>query len=451
MSSFKYKPAKIKWLNVIDTLDSTHQKIVLNFERNRDELPQKKKKLLTCETQLEKLSQKKVNDLETHTKLLNSIKKLRDEIYDIENNVSEIDYYSKSNSILFNYFDIVDKHNSKPSPIDDNIKIESEATPSDDELEETEVSTEVPNKAARKEMTALEKLSLLSQKKRKYKKPTKKRNKRDRINKDTKNILDFFRTPSEKSETSKAHNTDETRSSLFNDYMMVVDSDYHHKKLKYTHIHVCESCKVDKILIQSEGIYVCPKCAQVEHIIIESEIPNYKDPVQNRPSYPYKRINHFVEWLSQWQAKESTDIPKEIYEKILDEIKKNRIRNLNNITLIKMKEILKKLRLHQYYEHIPHIISKLTGNPPPMISREMEEKLKIMFKQIQEPFAKYCPPNRTNFLSYSYVLHKFCQLLELDDFLKYFPLLKSRDKLRIQDRIWEKICNDLGWAFYPSI
>jgi len=63
---------------------------------------------------------------------------------------------------------------------------------------------------------------------------------------------------------------------------------------------------------------------------------------------------------------------------------------------------------------------------------------------------KYCPPNRQNFTSYPYILHKFCQLLEWDELLPCFPLLKSRDKLQEADSIWEKICGDLGWCFYPS-
>ena len=48
-----------------------------------------------------------------------------------------------------------------------------------------------------------------------------------------------------------------------------------------------------------------------------------------------------------------------------------------------------------------------------------------MFKDIQQPFQKHCPDDRKNFLSYSYVLHKFCELLELDEFLKCFPYLKA--------------------------
>ena len=116
-----------------------------------------------------------------------------------------------------------------------------------------------------------------------------------------------------------------------------------------------------------------------------------------------------------------------------------------------MREILKRLKYNKYYEHIPHIINMLNGSKAPLLSRQYEERLRIMFKEIQTPFMEHCPENRKNFLSYSYVLHKFCQLLELDELLVYFPLLKSREKLQQQDIIWEKICKDLNWEFIPSL
>ena len=90
-----------------------------------------------------------------------------------------------------------------------------------------------------------------------------------------------------------------------------------------------------------------------------------------------------------------------------------------------MKGVLKKLNLNRYYEHMSHIISKLSGLPPPCISREKEEMLRKRFRQIQIPFERNCPKGRVNFLSYSYILHKLCLLEELDSFVKYFPLLKS--------------------------
>ena len=66
------------------------------------------------------------------------------------------------------------------------------------------------------------------------------------------------------------------------------------------------------------------------------------------------------------------------------------------------------------------------------------------------PFMKHCPEKK-EFLSYSYVLHKFCELLELDDLLEFFPLLKSREKLKQQDKIWINICKELQWQYIPSI
>ena len=83
--------------------------------------------------------------------------------------------------------------------------------------------------------------------------------------------------------------------------------------------------------------------------------------------------------------------------------------------------------------------------------RREEEQLRTLFKEIQIPFSNNCPPNRKNFLSYSYVLHKFCELLEYDYLLPYFPLLKSREKLLQQDQIWKLICADLNWQFIESI
>ncbi len=53
----------------------------------------------------------------------------------------------------------------------------------------------------------------------------------------------------------------------------------------------------------------------------------------------------------------------------------------------------------------------LNGVPAPKLSAALEERLKAMFVEIQEPFKRNCPPERKNFLSYSYTLYKFCELL----------------------------------------
>ena len=80
----------------------------------------------------------------------------------------------------------------------------------------------------------------------------------------------------------------------------------------------------------------------------------------------------------------------------------------------------------------------------PNFSRSDEMKIKKMFDDIQKPFAKHCPGDRKNFLNYSYFLHKACELLDLDDYIAYFPLLKNDEKLRQHDKIWKNICKEVS-------
>lgn len=214
---------------------------------------------------------------------------------------------------------------------------------------------------------------------------------------------------------------------------------------------LCEKCDVEMKFSPIEALFFCDQCGFQEFVLIDSDKPSYKDPPREVTYYAYKRINHFNEWLAQFQAKESTEIPEDIFQAILEELKKERIVSVEDIKQVKIREILKKLKCTNFYEHVPYILNRINGKTAPVMSREIEEKLRFMFKEIQSSFVKHCPKTRSNFLSYSYVLYKFCELLELDDYLQCFPLLKNRDKLYNQDKIWERICTDLRWQFIRSI
>jgi predicted nucleic acid-binding Zn-ribbon protein len=209
----------------------------------------------------------------------------------------------------------------------------------------------------------------------------------------------------------------------------------------------CDNCGNEMNMCLNEANLTCPKCGYQEFILVDSDKPSYKDPPREVCYYAYKKINHFNEWLAQFQAKESTEIPNEIYDTILVQLKKERITNMATLKPTKLREILRKMKASKYYEHIPHIINRLNGQNAPFMSREDEEKLRHMFREIQPSFKKHCPKGRRNFLSYGYVLYKFCELLEMDEYLSCFPLLKNRDKLYLQDKTWQKICADQGWEY----
>ena len=210
----------------------------------------------------------------------------------------------------------------------------------------------------------------------------------------------------------------------------------------------CNKCKGELVSVENEGILICKNCFTQIKYLIEHEKPSYKEPPKEVCFYAYKRINHFREILAQFQAKETTLIEDDVFENIKRQIKKERI-TLEQLTNDKTKSILKNLGYNKYYEHIPFIKEKL-GIKPPTMSIELETTLCNLFLEIQQPYAKFCPNERVNFLNYYYVLFKLCELLEEDEYLPHFYMLKDPVKRMEQDEIWKKICNELNWEFIET-
>lgn len=243
------------------------------------------------------------------------------------------------------------------------------------------------------------------------------------------------------------------RAQILDRFMRLVDDSYIPSSNSKAVEHACPHCgNTELTTISAEAMSYCPECDTVEDIIVESDKPGFKDSQKMEISYfCYKRSNHFQEWISQTQGREHTCIPDSVYDEILTELKKQKIDNVANLKMRKLKEVMKKLHMNRYFEHISHILCHLKGTPVVNMPPELETKLRRMFQLIQAPFLIHSPPSRKNFLSYAYVIHKFLQLLGEDEYLAHFQLLKSRHKLHAQDVIWKKICETLKWEFIPSL
>lgn len=352
---FKFKPDKIKYLSNIDTLDSTHKKTMETINKKRDDVPKKTKRLEKLKYDLDELDKNNsgnTNYISQRTKLLEEIGVLEEEIGCVENYEEEMDYYSKTYDILFNYYDIIDAINpneikevketntineqntivaSSNSVIVDNnpnnnlidtlfgntdsnrknkVKIsdtdinntETNNSDSDtDILTNTTPTTQTSNifnidgiDIFNSKSTKLDLLNQLSKMKRKEKKTTRKRVKNvESLIKDNNNIFDYI----EANKTNNSNTPDNKtikydRATLYEDYKFMLEGYVSKKK----NTKPCISCGIDKILIHNEGIYACMKCGEVENCIVESDITNYKDPMIEKPTFPYKRKNHFCEW-----------------------------------------------------------------------------------------------------------------------------------------------------------
>ena len=254
------------------------------------------------------------------------------------------------------------------------------------------------------------------------------------INKKEKTIQEIFSRPA---------NQETKTNKIYSSFVKRLEGSNIDKYEGNNRILKCDTCAIEKIYYSSEGCFICEECGDMTEISIDEDFV-IKD------ISCYHRSGRFKEWLNQFQAKENAEIDDIVYQNIIKELSKKRITDYKNLNRDIIREILRKLELTKYYDNVAFIINKLNNIPAPKISYSLEKKLLFMFDMIEDVWPIVKPKNRKNMLSYPYILHKLCELLEEDDLLSSFPLLKSQDVLRQQDRIWKKICEKLNWEFYSS-
>lgn len=395
----KYKSSKKKNEQTYTTLEASHKKIIADFKKERKHLPDKEKSLNTIRNKLKKLNKKSLAELDEDTLdqihiLEQKEKEICREINKIKNDDDITKYYSDTGNILFQYFDSYNLDQYSDDLSTDSSKSEENNT-------------------------------------------------------GQQSILDFvnINTYDNKREANVQHK----RKKLLEQYLCKVDKEYIKVSEKDESYKKCPNCNRERTLNSAESLLECHKCGTTDFIYIDCDKPSYKDPPPEQSNYAYKEINHFKEWLAYAQAKESTEIPPIIFNSILLEIKKQRIRNLASLNKNKIRKMLKKLGFAKYYEHAPLILMKLTNIPPIRFSDHLENKLIEMFTEVLTIYRSVKPDNRTNFFSYSYILYKFLELLGYDEYKTYFTLFKGNENLKNQDKIFAKICKILRWEFIPSI
>lgn len=212
----------------------------------------------------------------------------------------------------------------------------------------------------------------------------------------------------------------------------------------------CSSCNADLMYIRKDAQRVCPDCGEASFFQQMTKNDMISQGYSSTSSYLYKRHNHFKTCLKRTQGKETTSISEEVVEMVKVELKKLRIYDMDEVDHVRVKAILKKLRQNKYYNNCVQITTIVTGKVSPQ-TQEQEDHLVQMFERIQKPFEEIIMgKSRQNMLSYSFLIHKFLQIMSWDEFLPYFPLLVSADKIHVQDAIWKKLCEEVNFQYIKS-
>lgn len=197
----------------------------------------------------------------------------------------------------------------------------------------------------------------------------------------------------------------------------------------------------------------CPECRQPMFKVCEECGVSFDEPeyvvydlynYTARPQRCYRREDHFKEVLAQFQGNDGKDLPQELLEQI-----KTEIGTKTGVTEIK--RALRKLKQTKYVENAHSITFALTGQQPPYIKREIQDKMIKMFKQIVRVWDGLAKNERQSFLSYYYVIYKLLDLMGQEALLAEVPLLRTAMRIKQHDLIWSQICDELGWTFKATL
>ena len=191
------------------------------------------------------------------------------------------------------------------------------------------------------------------------------------------------------------------------------------------------------------GARVCNKCGTVQPgtIIFEHMFGRH---IPTRTSN-YKRIHHWHERISQLMLMESR-IPVEhmvaIGEKLLDG-------TTTVVSKDSIRAVLRSLGLQVYIEKWLQIIERCTGVVPPCPGPAVLHRLDELFLELQRPFTACKIEERRNFLNYNYVFCRLFQRMGCTKFCMFFPLIRSKVKLKTLDQMWVAMASSLGWETPP--
>jgi len=204
--------------------------------------------------------------------------------------------------------------------------------------------------------------------------------------------------------------------------------------------------------------FVCENCGYVS-TTTHSNI-SYKDidRVNLSSKYTYDRRSHFRDTINQYQGKQNANIPKQIYEDLIEQFVLHGIIPKNykdlqkedafqSVTKEHIVLFLKEIKQTKHYEDVTLLHYQLTGKPTPNISH-LENQLLNDFDQLIEIYdKKFKNIERKNFINTQYVLYQLLKRHKFPCKKDDFNMLKTVDRKYYHDTICSELFLELGWSF----
>lgn len=226
--------------------------------------------------------------------------------------------------------------------------------------------------------------------------------------------------------------------------------------------------------IRDEDRAVCAICSTEQSLISNTSSFSDVGRVNMASKYTYNRKVHFRDCIIQYQGKQKTHIPEEIYtilevklmeKKIINDQYSDRLKRFEKVTRVMVLDILKELEskdIKKFYDDIVLIHHTLTGQPCDNIEY-LEDSLLDDFDKLTETYdnlytnqdiedeSKSKISKRKNFINAQFVLYQLLRkhghpCNEMD-----FLTLKTSERKRFHHTICKELFSLLGWKYSFSI
>ncbi len=231
------------------------------------------------------------------------------------------------------------------------------------------------------------------------------------------------------------------------------------KKEKVT----CNNCNNNKDFdIEDGNIYICLNCSSQQFIL--RNVTSYKDinRINISSKYMYDRKIHFRDCINQYQGKQNSCIPQDVYDSLIkqfeshhlippekDESQQNTKERFKNITKEHISIFLKELSFTKHYENINLIHYNLTGIKPDDIGY-LEDKLLNDFDIITEAYDRiFKNLDRKNFINTQYILFQLLLKHKHPCKKEDFSMLKTIDRKNFHDEICRILFEEIKFTFVP--
>ncbi len=214
-----------------------------------------------------------------------------------------------------------------------------------------------------------------------------------------------------------------------------------------TKADICTKCKIPYEIEEKTAEYVCMQCGRLEKlsgVVFEDEQFYYQEGQRTKHG-KYDPIKHAKCWLERIQAREMTEIPKDVLNAVKACIKRDQLW-LDRISCETIRKYLKQLKKTGYNDHVPLIRKLITGIEPDQLTEHETQLVYMYFGIVLQVYTTI--KNDPNCPYHPFFLYKIIEqiLSKPKDAKRRKNILscihlQARATLVVNDRLWFSICD----------